>query len=418
MKKHNLISWPMPAEDQEAPRSVLEELARTGARQMLQRAIELEVAEYLAQHQGQRDEQGRQEVVRNGHLPPRQLVSGIGSLQVQQPRVRHRSGDSKFISTILPPYLRRLPSVDAVIPVLYLKGVSSGDFQEALAALLGPQAKGLSATNIVRLKGEWKKEYETWCERDLSHKHYIYWWVDGVHFNVRLEDERSCILVIMGALEDGRKELIAVVDGYRESKLAWQEVLRDLKRRGLQRAPRLVVGDGALGFWPALEEEYGSVPQQRCWVHKTANVLDKLPKSVQPAAKRQLHEMYLAPTQAAALTAYEEFLRLHGAKYPKACACLSKDREVLFSFYEFPAEHWSHIRSTNPIESTFATVRHRTRRTKGCGSRVATLTMVFKLALAAQKKWRRINAPSILGKVGAGVRFVDGEEQKPQQLAA
>lgn len=415
MMQDNLIALPVPGIE---TASALDEVLRAGAQKMLQAAIESEVEEYLEEHQGQRDATGRQEVVRNGYLPERRLVTGVGPVEVRQPRVRHRSGDGKFSSSLLPPYLRRVPSVDAVIPVLYLKGISTGDFQEALEALLGPQAKGLSATNIVRLKADWEQEYEAWRERDLSGKTYIYWWVDGIHFNVRLEDERSCILVIMGALEDGRKELIAVVDGFRESKLSWQAILRDLKRRGLQQAPRLVVGDGALGFWPALEEEYGNVAQQRCWVHKTANVLDKLPKSMQPTAKRHLHEMYLAPTQAIALTACDDFLSLYGAKYPRACDCLAKDREVLFSFYNFPAEHWSHIRSTNPIESTFATVRHRTRRTKGCGSRMATLTMVFKLTKAAERKWRRINAPSILGKVGLGVMFVDGEEKAPQKLAA
>ncbi len=419
MQQDNVLELAMPeaVAGTSKARSVLEDIVRQGAIQLLQQAIENEVAEYLEHHQQEREESGRQVVVRNGHLPQRELLSGIGPLPVRQPRVRHRDGSTKFSSAILPPYLRRLPSVEALIPALYLKGVSSGEMQQALEAILGPQAKGLSATNVVRLKGAWEQEYATWRQRDLSHKRYVYWWADGGHFTVRLEDERSCILVLMGALEDGRKELVAIADGYRESKLSWQELLRDCKQRGLQTPPRLAIGDGGLGFWAALSEEYGGVQTQRCWVHKTANVLDKLPKGVQAHAKSRLHEMYLAPTKAAALAAYEEFLSLYAAKYPQACECLRKDQEVLFTFYDFPAAHWIHIRSTNPIESAFATVRHRTRQTKGCGSRVATLTMVFKLALAAQKKWRRINAPAILGKVVGGVRFVDGEETQ-EQLAA
>jgi putative transposase len=316
----------------------------------------------------------------------------------------------RFSSAILPPYLRRLPGVDALIPALYLKGISTGDFQEALAAILGPQVVGLSAANIVRLKSIWEDEYKVWCQRDLSHKRYVYWWADGVHFNVRLDDERSCILVLMGALEDGRKEIIAVQDGYRESKQSWQELLADLKQRGLNLGPKLAVGDGALGFWGALSQEFGAVRGQRCWVHKTANVLDKMPKSVQAHAKKHIHDIYLAPTRKAAVAAFDDFIRFYGDKYPKACACLQKDKEEMLAFYDFPAQHWSHIRSTNPIESTFATVRLRTKRTKGCGSRTATLTMVFKLALAAQAKWRRINAPQVLGKIMGGLRFEDGEE--------
>lgn len=416
MKKDNLIEWPLPSEAAAAVRSVLDEIVREGARKMLQQAIEGEVAEYLALHQGQRDQSGRRLVVRHGHLPTRSLVTGVGPVEVTSPRVRHREGQSRFTSAILPPYLRRVPCVEALIPALYLKGISSGDFEEALCAILGPGAVGLSATNIVRLKAVWEDEYQEWRRRDLSGKRYVYIWVDGVYFNVRAQDERLCILVVMGALEDGRKELIAVADGYRESKLSWQELLGDLKARGLNQAPRLAIGDGALGFWAALEEEYGSVSHQRCWVHKTANVLDKMPQSVQASAKSLLHEMYLAATLTDALSSYEKFFRLYGAKYPKACACLAKDKEVLFTFYEFPAEHWSHIRSTNPIESTFATVRHRTRRSKGSSNRTSTLTMVFKLGLAAQKKWRRINAPTILGKIISGVRFVDGVEATGQEL--
>jgi transposase-like protein len=304
--------------------------------------------------------------------------------------------------------MRRIPSIDALIPALYLRGVSTGDFTEALEAILGPQARGLSATNIVRLKEGWRQDYEKWRSRDLSGKHYVYIWADGIYFNVRLEDDRTCILVVMGATSDGRKELLAVHDGYRESKLSWLELLRDLKRHGLTSVPALAVGDGGLGFWAALREEFPATREQRCWVHKTANLLDKLPKGMQAKAKEKIREMYMAETKTEALAAYDEFLHLYGTKYPKACACLRDDKEALFTFYDFPAEHWVHIRTTNPIESTFATVRHRTKRTKGCGSRTATLSMVFQLARVAEKHWRRLNKPKLILKVMEGVKFVDG----------
>jgi putative transposase len=426
MEKDNVLSLGVPELGASNSRSVLEELAREGARRMLQEALECEVEEFVANLRQSQDPAEPAPAVRNGYLPARKLVSGIGPLEIKQPRVRLRGGTTpaettademseadssvRFSSAILPPYLRRLPGVDALIPALYLKGISTGDFQEALAAILGPQVVGLSAANIVRLKSIWEDEYKVWCQRDLSSKRYVYWWADGIHFNVRLDDERSCILVLMGALEDGRKEIIAVQDGYRESKQSWKELLADLKQRGLNHGPKLAVGDGALGFWGALSEEFGEVRGQRCWVHKTANVLDKMPKSVQASAKKRIHDIYLAPTKKAAVAAFDDFIGLYGDKYPKACGCLQKDKEEMLAFYDFPAQHWSHIRSTNPIESTFATVRLRTKRTKGCGSRTATLTMVFKLALAAQAKWRRINAPQVLGKIMGGLRFEDGEE--------
>jgi len=393
-------------------RSALEELLRQGARQMLQAAIENEVREYLGVHAGAQDAAGRRLVVRNGHLPERDLVTGVGPVRVKQPRVRDRREGHRFTSAILPPFMRRVPSVDALIPVLYLKGISTGEFSEALEAILGPNAAGLSATNIVRLKEGWRNDYETWAARDLTAKRYVYWWADGVYFNVRLEPDRPCMLVIMGTLEDGTKELVAVWDGERESKASWLEVLRDLKARGLTEAPKLAVGDGALGFWAALEEQFPPTREQRCWVHKTANVLDKLPQRVRPHAKGLLHEMYLAPTRAEALKAYEHFIAHYEAKYPKAVECLVKDKDVLFTFYDFPAEHWAHIRTTNPIESTFATVRHRTRQTKGCGSRLATLTMVFKLATAAEKHWRRLNGHHLIPNVIQGVKFIDGILEK------
>lgn len=389
-------------------KSVLEEVIQQGAREMLLRAVEAEVAGYIDQHSHLRDAAGHRLVVRNGHLPEREILTGIGPIPIRQPRVNDKRPDQKFTSTILPPFMRRVPSIDALIPCLYLKGISTGDFGEALEAILGPQATGLSATNIVRLKEGWKQDYETWNKRDLSDKHYVYIWVDGIHFNVRLDDERSCVLVIMGATKDGTKELLAVQDGYRESKLAWQEILRDLKARGLTKLPALAVGDGALGFWAAAEEEFPTTRRQRCWVHKMANILNKMPRSVQAHAKTRIHDMYMADTKANAWKAYDEFLALYGAKYPKACECLSKDKEDLFTFYDFPAEHWIHIRTTNPIESTFATVRLRTKRTKGCGSRIATLTMVFKLVEQAEKHWRRMNGHALILKLIEGIKFKDG----------
>ena len=416
MEEQNVIGLEKPVEAH--GRSFLDELLRQGAQRMLQTAIEQEVSEYVDQHQASVSAGGRRLVVRNGHLPGRAIQTGLGAVRVEQPRVDDRRAGQKFSSRILPPYLRRVPSLDALIPALYLHGVSTGDFTEALAAILGPSAAGLSPANSVRLKAGWEQECQQWQERDLSGKQYVYWWADGVYFNVRLTEDRPCILVIMGSLENGTKELVAVLAGQRESKLSWQGLLSDLKRRGLTLAPKLAVGDGGLGFWAALEEEFPAVPIQRCWVHKTANVLDKLPKSLQAQAKEQLHEMYLSPTRARALQVYEDFGRLYGAKYPKAWECLRQDKDPLFGFYDYPAEHWSHLRTTNPIESTFATIRHRTRQTKGCGSVAATLAMVFQLARVAEKHWRRLNGYELLARVIAGVKFVDGVEQNPKAIAA
>lgn len=393
-------------------RSFLDRIIQEGAQRMLQEALANEVEEYVSRMADRRMEDGRRAIVRNGSLPERDLVTGAGPVRIRQERVRDRSGREKFTSRILPPYMRRTPSVDQLIPVLYLKGISTGEFSEALEAILGPNAAGLSATNIVRLKEGWVKDYESWAKRDLSGKRYVYFWVDGIYFNVRLDRERPCMLVIIGALEDGTKELVAVWDGTRESKISWLEVLRDLKIRGLRDMPKLAIGDGALGFWAALEEEFSGVREQRCWVHKTANVLDKLPKSTQPYAKKLIHDMYLAPNKKDALIAYNRFLSEFEPKYPKATECLRKDKDVLFAFYDFPAEHWRHIRTTNPIESTFATVRHRTRQTKGCGSRTATLTMVFKLATQAERRWRKLNSVTMLAHVIRGVVFVDGVMEK------
>lgn len=391
-------------------KNALEEALREGAQRLLQQAIENEVQEFLNGCLTFRTKNGHQSVVRNGYLPERPVQTGIGSIRIKQPRLRDRDKKRVFMSAILPPYLRRTPSVESVVSALYLKGISTNDFPEALEALLGENAKGLSPTNIVRLKGSWENEYKEWNKRDLSGKHFVYFWADGIYFNIRLDEDRPCLLVIVGALSDGSKEVVCIYDGHRESKTSWAEVLNDLKRRGLSQAPSLAIGDGALGFWSALEEVFPETKTQRCWVHKTANVLDKMSKSVQKNAKEMLHEMYMAATKEEALKAFHSFLTLYEAKFPKACECLKKDKEVLFTFYDFPAVHWQHIRTSNPIESTFATVRHRTRQTKGCGSRLATLTMVFKLATSAQKHWRKLRGFQLIEKVIKGVQFKDGEE--------
>jgi len=318
----------------------------------------------------------------------------------------------KFTSAILPPYLRKTKSVEELLPWLYLKGVSTGDFSEALAALLGPDAKGLSATTITRLKAIWEKEYHDWSKRALAGKQYVYVWADGVYFNIRLEGGRQCILVLLGATADGKKELIAIQDGQRESEQSWKELLLDVQARGLTIEPKLAIGDGALGFWKAVRQLWSDVREQRCWVHKTANVLDKLPKGVQPKAKEMLHAIYLAPGRAEAEKAFDLFMRMYEAKYPKATECLSKDRTELLVFYDFPAEHWVHLRTTNVIESVFATVRLRTEKTKGSGTRVACLTMVFKLMESASRRWRSLNGSPLLAEVLKGVVFVDGVKQE------
>ena len=332
-------------------------------------------------------------------------------MRVRQPRVEDRRAEEQpdvFSSQILPPYLRRTRNVEDLIPWLYLKGISTGDFPEALAALLGPNAKGLSANTIQRLKDVWVKEYADWNQRELSGKRYVYMWVDGIYFNVRLEEDRACILVVMGVTANGIKELLAVHDGVRESEQSWIEVLMDLKRRGLKNGPDLATGDGALGFWAALPKVFPKCRVQRCWVHKTANVLNYLPKKLQVSAKKMLHDIWLAATRKDAEKAFDAFVATYQAKHPKATECLSKDRDELLAFYDFPAEHWSHIRTTNPIESTFATVRLRTNKTKGCGTRLATLTFVFKLAQNAAKTWRKLNGSALLADIVRGVRFVDG----------
>jgi putative transposase len=397
--------------------SVLEQIVRRGAQEMLSAALENEIAEHVNRFKNMLDENGKRIVVKNGYHETREILTGIGPIEINQPRVDDRGLEKygegeRFSSKILPRYLRRIPSIDNLIPALYLKGISSNDFPTALSAILGEGAKGLSSANIVRLKRCWEEEYKEWSKRDLSGKKYAYFWVDGIYFNVRLDDERSCILVIMAADENGNKELLAVSDGFRESKTSWKEILLDLKGRGLEMGPKLAVGDGALGFWAALDEVFPKTRRQRCWVHKTANILDKLPKSMHSKAKSMIHEMYMAETKADALKAFDHFVESYESKYPKAVECLTKDKEDLFTFYDFPGIHWIHIRTTNPIESTFATVRNRTKRTKGSGSRTATLTMVYKLSLEAEKTWKKLKGYKFIKLVLEQKRFVDGELQE------
>jgi len=392
-------------------RDALSEILRQGAQQMLAHAIEAEVAEWIDARSAATDQRGRRQVVRNGHLPERKIVTGLGEIPVRQPRVHDRRPEGereKFTSKILPPYLRKVKSIEELIPFLYLKGISTGDMNEALQSLLGPDCPGLSATTVTRLKTVWEQEYDQWSTRSLEGKEYVYVWADGIHTNIRLEEDRQCILVLMGATKDGKKELIAMTDGHRESAQSWSELLLDAKRRGLTVDPKLAIGDGALGFWAALAEVYPNTRQQRCWVHKTANVLDKLPKGKQPKAKAMIHDIWMAETKDEASQAFDAFLETYSAKYPKATECLAKDRDVLLTFYDFPAEHWRHLRTTNPIESTFATIRLRHRRTKGSGSRTASLTMMFKLAESASKRWRLLNGSQLLPAVLQGTPFKDG----------
>jgi putative transposase len=399
-------------------RSVLDQIVQDGARKMLQAALEEEVTAFLASHISKVDDQGRRQVVRNGYLPSRELATGAGSLPISQPRVRDKSPEKEnrveFSSSILPPYLRRSKAIDELIPFLYLKGISTGDFSEALTSIMGKPIEGLSPNTVVRLKETWTQEYMEWCKRDLSGKQYIYVWADGIHVNVRLEDEanqRQCILVLMGATADGQKELIAIMDGYRESESSWSELLTDVKNRGLTQSPRIAVGDGGLGFWAALRKIYPTTREQRCWFHKTGNILNNMPKSVQPRAKDAIHAIWMAETREEATKALDNFLDKYQAKYKEASKCLSKDRDVLLAFYDFPAEHWKHLRTTNPIESTFSTIRLRHRRTKGSGTRRTSLAMMFKLAQAAAKRWRRLDGHEHFPAVLAGQLFVNGIKQ-------
>jgi len=417
VEEDNVVEYRNPG----VPLSVedaLTEVLRRGAKELLQQAVEVEVAEAIAQYAELKDEQGRRRVVRNGYLPERSIQTGIGEVAVRAPRVRDRAGELKFSSRLLPPYLRRTRSLDELLPWLYLKGLSSSDFSGALTALLGPAAPGLSAAKICRLKEIWRLEYEQWRRRSLRDKEYVYVWADGIYFGVRLEDARQCMLVVIGATKEGRKELLGLTDGYRESEASWKELLLELKERGLTVDPKLAIGDGALGFWKALPQVFGSTRAQRCWKHKTANVLNKLPKGLQLKAKAELNDIWMAESRAAAEQAFDKFLLSYEAKYPKASECLHKDRSALLTFYDFPALHWSHIRTTNPIESTFATVRLRTSKTRGCVSRGGLLAMVFKLMKVAEQKWYKLKGSEFLVQVIQGVRFKDGTQVNTHKVAA
>lgn len=388
---------------------------------MIAAALEVEVEDYLARHRGDRDSEGHALVVRNGKSPSRRITVGSGTMELEAPRVNDKrvvEGErQRFRSKILPPYMRRSPKVTEVLPLLYLRGLSTGDFREALPVLLGDDAVGLSPSAITRLCAVWQEEYRSWRCRSLESRDYVYIWADGVHFGVRLEDERLAALVIIGARPDGTKEVIAIEDGYRESTESWLTLLRDLKARGM-RAPIVATGDGALGFWAALREVWPETREQLCWVHKIANVLDKLPKGVQPRAKSALHEMMYAEDRASCEKLKKKFVEEFKGKYPKAVASLVDNWERLLTFYDFPADHWKHLRTTNPIESTFATVKLRQRVTKGAGSRNAGLAMAFKLMQAAEKSWRRLDAQELLPLVRAGVRFVDGKRVERDDRSA
>jgi putative transposase len=401
-----------------AVRDALTEVLRDGARTLLAQAVEAEVAEYLARYQGERDEIGRARMVRNGYLPERTIQTGLGQVAVKAPRVHDRSGQVRFSSSLVPRYLRRTRSIEELLPWLYLKGISSGEFPEALAALLGADAPGLSAGTISRLKAVWLEEHAHWEQRSLASKRYVYLWVDGIHFGVRLEEANQCILVVIGATPEGRKELVALADGFRESEQSWKELLLGLKRRGMKIDPQLAIGDGALGFWKALPQVFGATREQRCWVHKTANVLNKLPKHLQAKAKSDLHQIWMAETRERAYVAFDAFVQGYEAKYPKAAQCLAKDKDRLLTFYDFPAEHWHHIRTSNPIESTFASVRLRTAKTRGCVSRASILSMVFKLTKSAEQRWLKLRGPERIAEVIRGVQFKNGVREELKKIAA
>ena len=393
----------------------LTELIRQGARDLIAQAIQAELNQLLEKFD-HLTEDGKRAVIRNGYLPERTIQTGIGDVEVRVPKVRDRSGGGiKFNSKLIPPYLRRAKNIEELLPWLYLKGISTGDFSEALEALLGPQARGLSTATIGRLKKLWVKEHAQWSQRDLSDKEYVYWWVDGIYFNIRGDNNRECMLIIIGATPEGHKELVAVEDGFRESEQSWTELLQGLRSRGLKDAPKLAVGDGALGFWKALNKAYPSTRHQRCWVHKTANILNKVPKAQRAKVKAALHEIWMAATREDAYEAFDSFIARFGGKYPKAQESMEKDKEELLAFYDFPAKHWVHLRTTNPIESTFSTVRLRTVKTRSCVSRSTILAMVFKLVQSAQQRWKRLKGYDQLGAVLQGMEFVNGIPVKEQE---
>lgn len=415
MSDDTVVRFPVPGVTEDP----LSEMLRVGARDLIAQAVAAEFEEFRSGQAHRRDERGRCAVVRNGFLPERALLTGIGPVPVQVPKARTRDGGAPavFRSQLVPRYVRRARSVDAALPWLYLKGVSTGDMSEALSVLVGPQARGLSASVVSRLKHQWQGEYAHWRQRRLDQDRWVYLWADGIYSSLRGEQGRLCVLVVIGVNERGQKRFLAIEDGVRESTQSWREVLLQLKARGLIIPPELAVGDGALGFWAALDEIYPQTRAQRCWVHKTVNVLNYLPKSLQPKAKKGLQEIWMAETRARAESALDLFLETFAAKYPKATGCLEKDRASLLAFYDFPAEHWTHIRSTNVIESAFATVRHRTDRTKGCVTRDTMLALIFKLGQEAEKSWRRIRGFDHLAKVIKGVKFRNGIEVKQDQLS-
>ena len=411
MDKNTVIELKKP----ELVEDVLTEVLRNGARRLLKEALEVEIEVFIREYQNLRLPNGYQRIVRNGYHKERKVQTGIGDVPAKVPRVADRARGSEniyFQSNILPPYLRKTKSIETLLPWLYLKGISTGDFAEALEALLGSEAKGLSPSTVSRLKTVWEKEYQKWIQRDLSQKHYVYFWVDGIYCNVRMDKEKQCLLVIMGATQEGKKELVALEDGYRESEQSWKEILLDLMNRGLKNWPKVAVGDGAMGFWAALRKVCPDTREQRCWMHKTGNILNKLPKSLQGKAKSQIQQIWMAESKANAEKALNHFLKAYEAKYPKATECLEKDQETLLTLYDFPAEHWRHLRTTNPIESTFSTVRLRTKKVRGCFSRTTVLTMGFKLIESAQKRWQRLHSSQRLAEIIEGVQFIDGEPLK------
>lgn len=413
MNNDNIIELKSPEES--AP-DLLTELLRKGAKELIRQAVNAELEELLGEYSEQKVD-GKQAVIRNGFLPERTIQTGLGDIDVQVPKIRDKSKQGiKFNSLLIPPYLKRTESIEELLPVLYLKGISTGDFSEALKSLLGANAKGLSAGTISRLKQQWQEEHKSWSKRDLERKHYVYIWADGVYFNIRSEEAKQCILVIIGVNEHGKKELIAIEDGYRESTQSWTELLEDIRHRGLSTAPKLAIGDGALGFWNAISKVYPETRHQRCWVHKTANVLNKLPKSVQPKVKEALHDIWMAETRDDAYKAFDSAVNRFGDKYPGAMKCLGKDKAQMLAFYDFPAIHWQHIRTSNPIESTFATVRLRTVKTRNAVSRATILSMVFKLAQSAENRWNKLRGFKLLADVIEGVKFVDGEKQEVENL--
>lgn len=407
MRDSNKKSFNNPA----LVKDVLTDVLRSGARKLLKEALDIEVEAFIQEYKELRLNNGHQRIVRNGYSNPRKILSGIGEINLQVPRAVDRGNKKEAIiyhSKILPPYLRKTKSIEALLPWLYLKGISTGAFPETLCSILGPEAKGLSANTISRLKKVWEQEYIDWRKRDFSQKHYVYFWVDGVYCNVRMDKNKQCLLVIVGATQDGKKELVALEDGYRESEQSWKELLIDLKERGLNKWPEIAVGDGAMGFWAALRKICSTTREQRCWMHKTGNILNYLPKSLQAKAKDHIHEIWMADTKKNAIKAFNKFIEIYESKYPKATQCLEKDKEVLLTFYDFPAEHWRHLRTTNPIESTFSTVKLRTRKVRGCFSRITALTMAFKLIESNQKRWQKLHSHFRLGEIIKGIKFVNG----------